>query len=153
RSRRAYFAWAAAIDGKNAPRDGRVPMQSHPVPTRLVHDRLAFALGGRRVEVLACTGAETTDSLLVWLPDDAILVTSNVFGALFGHFPTLVTLRGDRYRDPLPYVATLDRVRALDPALLVVGHGPPVVGRDVIRREVARTRAAVVHVHDAVVAA
>ena len=65
RSRRAYFAWAAAIDGKRAPQAGRVPVQSHPEPTILVDDRLAFDLGGRRVEVLACTGAETVDSLLV----------------------------------------------------------------------------------------
>jgi alkyl sulfatase BDS1-like metallo-beta-lactamase superfamily hydrolase len=37
--------------------------------------------------------------------------------------------------------------------MLLVGHGGPIVGRDVIRDELARMRAAVLDVHDAVVAA
>ncbi len=150
RSRRAYFAWAAAIDGK---RQAGAPPQSVATPTILVRDRLAIELGGRRVDVIACVGAETTDSLLVWLPAERICITSNLFGALFGHFPNLATIRGDRYRDPLPYAETLARVRDLDAEMLLVGHGPPIVGRDVIRTELDRTRDAVLYVHDAVVAA
>ena len=65
RSRRAYFAWAAAIDGKRTPQGGHVPVQSRPTPTILVADRFAFELGGRRMEVIACIGAEIVDSLLV----------------------------------------------------------------------------------------
>ena len=153
RSRRAYFAWAAAIDGKRTQVGGVVPVQSRPEPTVLVDDRTELDLGGRRVEIIACTGAETVDSLLVWLPAERICITSNVFGALFGHFPNLVTIRGDRYRDPLPYADTLAIVRELEPELLLVGHGGPIVGREVIRDELERMRAAVLHVHDAVVAA
>jgi alkyl sulfatase BDS1-like metallo-beta-lactamase superfamily hydrolase len=152
RSRRAYFAWAAAIDGKRGS-GGTPPVQSRPHPTIAVRDRFAFELGGLRVEVVACTGAETPDSLLVWLPQRRILVTSNVFSALFGHFPNLVTMRGDRYRDPLPYLATLALVRGLGAELLLVGHGPPIAGRDVIAAELARMEGAVRFVHDAVVAA
>jgi alkyl sulfatase BDS1-like metallo-beta-lactamase superfamily hydrolase len=150
RSRRAYFAWAAAIDGK---RRAGAPPQSPTTPTILVRDRLALELGGRRFEVIACSGAETTDSLLVWLPAERVCVTSNVFGALFGHFPNLATIRGDRYRDPLPYAETLALVRDLDAEMLLVGHGPPIVGRDAIRTELGRMRDAVLYVHDAVVAA
>ena len=75
RSRRAYFAWAAAIDGK---RGSGAPPQSRPEPTILVHDRLALELGGLRVEVIACTGAETVDSLLVWLPASRVCITPTV---------------------------------------------------------------------------
>jgi glyoxylase-like metal-dependent hydrolase (beta-lactamase superfamily II) len=150
RSRRAYFAWAAAIDGK---RSAGAPAPAPAEPTILVRDRLALELGGRRIEIIACTGAETTDSLLVWLPDERICITSNVFGALFGHFPNLATIRGDRYRDPLPYAATLELVRGLDAEMLLVGHGGPIVGRETIRAELERMRAAVLYVHDAVVAA
>jgi len=153
RSRRAYFAWAAAIDGKRGPQGGAAPVQSRPQPTILVDDRTTLELGDRRIEVIACTGAETVDSLLVWLPAERICITSNVFSALFGHFPNLVTIRGDRYRDPLLYADTIARVRDLEPELLLVGHGGPIVGRDVIRDELVRMRAAVLHVHDAVVAA
>src|SRR4029450_1583061 len=104
RSRRAYFAWAAAIDGK---RRAGGPAPSPAEPTVLVADRSPLELGGRRIDVIACTGAETTDSLLVWLPDERICITSNVFGALFGHFPNLATIRGDRYRDPRPSAETV----------------------------------------------
>ncbi|MEO8602242.1 MAG: MBL fold metallo-hydrolase [bacterium] len=153
RSRRAYFAWAAAIDGKRGSGSGPAPVQSRPQPTIAVRDRVAFDLGGLQVEVIACSGAETTDSLLVWLPERRILITSNIFSALFGHFPNLVTIRGDRYRDPLPYLDTLQLVRRLGAELLLVGHGPPIVGGAAIAAELARMEGAVRHVHDAVVAA
>lgn len=153
RTRRSYFAWASAIDGKSRPQGGQVPVQSRPQPTILVRDRFAFELGGLHVEVIACTGAETTDSLLVWLPSQRICITSNIFSALFGHFPNLVTIRGDRYRDPLPYVATLDVARGLGAEMLLIGHGGPIVGAATIRTELERMKGAILHVHAAVVAA
>jgi alkyl sulfatase BDS1-like metallo-beta-lactamase superfamily hydrolase len=64
-----------------------------------------------------------------------------------------VTIRGDRHRDALRYVETLDRLIALEADTLMVGHFDPVVGRALIRDELTRMRAAVLHVHDAVVAA
>jgi alkyl sulfatase BDS1-like metallo-beta-lactamase superfamily hydrolase len=91
--------------------------------------------------------------MLVWLPAQRICFTGNVFGALFGHFPNLVTIRGDRHRDALRYVETLDVLAGLGAETLMVGHFDPVVGRDRIRDEIARMRGAVLHVHDAVVAA
>jgi len=153
RQRRAYFAFAESIDRKQQPQGGRVPAQARPVPTITVQDRHTFELGGLRFELIAVAGAETEDSMLVWLPEHRICFTGNVFGALFGHFPNLVTIRGDRYRDALRYVETLDALLALDAEMLLVGHAGPVVGRDVIRAELQRMRAAVLHVHDAVVAA
>ena len=94
-----------------------------------VQDRYAFTLGGERFELIGCPGAETEDSLVVWLPERGICFTGNVFGALFGHFPNLVTIRGDRHRDALRYVETLERLIALDAETLLVGHFDPVVGR------------------------
>jgi alkyl sulfatase BDS1-like metallo-beta-lactamase superfamily hydrolase len=119
----------------------------------LFSDRFTFTLGGLRFELIAVSGAETEDSLLVWLPEHRICFTGNVFGALFGHFPNLVTIRGDRYRDALRYVETLDVLLGLEPELLCVGHFDPVAGADLIRGEVLRTKQAVLHVHDAVVEA
>jgi len=91
--------------------------------------------------------------MLVWLPDHRICFTGNVFGALFGHFPNLVTIRGDRHRDALRYVETLDVLLGLEPELLCVGHFEPVRGKDLIRSELVRMKQAVLHVHDAVVEA
>jgi glyoxylase-like metal-dependent hydrolase (beta-lactamase superfamily II) len=154
RARRSHFAFAESFERmRRAGAGGAPPVQSRPAPTIAVADRYAFELGGLHFEVIACDGAETEDSLLVWLPQQRICFTGNAMGALFGHFPNLVTIRGDRYRDPLKYVEVLDRLLALDAEMLCVGHFDPVVGRDRIRSELTRMKGAVLHVHDAIVAA
>ena len=128
-----------------------MPGQSRPEPTITFDDEYAFALGGLRFELHATPGGETTDSMVVFLPDHGICFAGNLFSALFGHFPNLVTIRGDRYRDPLRFVESLERVLALEPELLAVGHHDPVEGRALVRRELERVRDAVLHVHDEVV--
>jgi alkyl sulfatase BDS1-like metallo-beta-lactamase superfamily hydrolase len=154
RARRSMFAFADSIRAATKAAGGAAPPpQARPTPDVLFEGRYAFTLGGLRFELIGVAGAETEDSLLVWLPQHRICFTGNVFGALFGHFPNLVTIRGDRYRDPLKYVETLDVLLGLDAEMLCVGHAGPVVGRDVIRAEILRMRGAVLHVHDAVVAA
>ena len=151
RARRSAFAFAEAFRRMAGDGSGPPPVQSRPTPTITFDDRFAFTLGDERFELIGCPGAETEDSLVVWLPGRGICFTGNVFGALFGHFPNLVTIRGDRHRDALRYVETLDRLIALDAETLLVGHFGPVVGRAVVRRELERMKAAVLYVHDAVV--
>jgi glyoxylase-like metal-dependent hydrolase (beta-lactamase superfamily II) len=154
RARRSMFAFADSIRAAGKAAGGAPPPpQARPTPDVLFEGRYTFTLGGLRFELIGVSGAETEDSLVVWLPDHGICFTGNVFGALFGHFPNLVTIRGDRYRDPLKYVEALDLLLGLDAEMLCVGHGGPVQGRDVIRTEILRMRGAVLHVHDAVVAA
>ena len=154
RARRSMFAFADSIRAASQAVRGRPPPpQARPTPDVLFQDRFTFELGGLRFELIGVSGAETEDSLLVWLPQHRICFTGNVFGALFGHFPNLVTIRGDRYRDALRYVETLDVLLGLEPELLLTGHHGPVAGRETIRAELERMRRAVLHVHDAVVAA
>jgi alkyl sulfatase BDS1-like metallo-beta-lactamase superfamily hydrolase len=124
------------------------PPQDAPVPDVLVEDRLVFELGGMTFEVIAVPGAETNDSLIVWLPQHRICFTGNLFGCPFGHFPNLVTIRGDRYRDALVVAAAVDTVRALQPEMICYGHHAPVVGKALIRDELTALREAIHHVHD-----
>lgn len=126
-------------------------VQARPEPTRTFVERDAFDLGAVRFELVATPGGETTDSMCVWLPDERIAFVGNVFSALFGHFPNLVTLRGDRYRFALPFIESLERVVALEPELLLTGHFAPIRGAELIRRELLRVRDAVRFVHDATV--
>lgn len=152
RAMRSGFAFADAI--ANAFQyiqdniGGGIPPQSRPVPDITFDDRLELELGGLRMELLWTPGGETTDSMVIWLPDHAICFTGNLFSALFGHFPNLVTIRGDRYREALVFIDSLERVLALQPAVLLPGHGGPVVGADTIRKELTRLRDAVRYVHD-----
>ena len=127
-------------------------VQARPAPTRTFVDRYSFDLGGIRFELIATPGGETVDSMCVWLPGPRIAFVGNVFSALFGHFPNLVTLRGDRYRFALPFIDAVERVATLEPDLLLSGHFAPIRGRNLIRRELERLRDAVRFVHDATVA-
>jgi alkyl sulfatase BDS1-like metallo-beta-lactamase superfamily hydrolase len=76
------------------------------------------------------------------------LFTGNLFGPLFGHVPNLVTIRGDRYRDPIQYMESLDVVLAHAPDKLITGHFDPIVGADRITEEVTAMREAMQAVHD-----
>ena len=125
--------------------------QDRPTPDLLFDKRHEFSLGGLDIVLLAVPGAETNDSLVVWLPQHRIVFTGNLFGCPFGHFPNLVTIRGDRYRDALTCAAAAQAVLDLDAQLLVYGHHEPVVGADVIRAELTAWRDAVRYVHDEVV--
>ena len=155
RTGRSYFAFAEAIDAAGRDPDmrrlGGASRQSIPTPTRVFEDRDSLRLGDLEIELLWTPGGETRDSLIIWLPQHRICFTGNLFSALFGHIPNLVTIRGDRYRDALEFVASADRVLALEPELLLVGHGGPVQGAALIRSEIERVRDATQYLHDEVV--
>ena len=130
----------------------RLPGQSVPVVDLDFEDTLTLELGGRRMELISVPGGETTDSLVVWLPEERICLCGNTFGPLFGHIPNLVTIRGDRYRDALTAIASVERVRDLQPELLVTGHFDPIAGQKRINAELTRLRNAIQYVHDQTVA-
>jgi alkyl sulfatase BDS1-like metallo-beta-lactamase superfamily hydrolase len=126
---------------------GELPKQAVPTPDITFDDKYEFTLGGLRVELIAVPGAETNDSLVLWLPDLAMCV-GNLFGCLIGHIPNLVTVRGDRYRDALTCAAACDVVMDLNPRLLIPGHHGTIEGKELIQTELARIRDATLYVHD-----
>ena len=130
----------------------RLPGQSVPVVDLDFEDTLTLEVSGRRLELISVPGGETTDSLVVWLPDERICLCGNTFGPVFGHIPNLVTMRGDRYRDALTAIASVERVRDLKPDLLVTGHFEPIAGADRISAELTRLRDAIRYIHDQTVA-
>jgi glyoxylase-like metal-dependent hydrolase (beta-lactamase superfamily II) len=151
RSRNAAFAWIdailAAMDHARHHRGGPPP-QARPEPTITFDDVLDLEVGDRRLRLLSTPGGETTDSLIVWLPDEGTAFTGNLLGPLFGHVPNLVTIRGDRYRDALTYVESVDRLLELAPQRLVTGHFDPIDGAELITVELTRMRDATQWVHD-----
>ncbi len=158
RVRRSWPFWSDAIAKANTHVRARrtnaaapPPVQSTPTPDITFDDSYAFALGGTRFELYATPGGETVDSAVVWLPDQRVAFVGNLFSALFGHIPNLVTMRGDRLRFALPFIESADRVLALEPEVLCTGHFEPIVGADLIRTEITKVRDAVAYVHDAVV--
>lgn len=59
-----------------------------PVVDLDFEDTLTLELGGRRMELISVQGGETTDSLVVWLPDERICLCGNTFGPCSGTSPT-----------------------------------------------------------------
>jgi len=151
RSRNAAFAWIDAILAAVAYAESLgagATAQARPEPTTSFDDRLELTIGGRRLELLSVPGGETTDSLVIWLPDSRTAFTGNLFGPLFGHVPNLVTIRGDRYRDAPTHIASIERVLDLAPERLITGHFDPINGADRIAAEVTAMRDAMQWVHD-----
>jgi len=151
RVRNAAFAWMHAILAATAHArklGADATAQARPEPTITFEDRLEMTIGGRDFVLLSTPGGETTDSLVIWLPDSGTALTGNLFGALFGHVPNLVTMRGDRYRDALTYITSLETVLGLAPELLITGHFDPIEGPDRIATEVEAMRDVMQRVHD-----
>lgn len=121
---------------------------SFPEPTTTFDQRHTLTVGGRTFELAWTPGGETTDALVVWLPEDRILFTGNLFGPLFGHVPNLMTIRGDRYRDPILYIESLNTVLNYGPRRLITGHFTPIEGADRIAEEVTAMRDGMQAVHD-----
>jgi glyoxylase-like metal-dependent hydrolase (beta-lactamase superfamily II) len=142
--RRSGRLWAR----DRAPGTDPARLPPDPVPTVTFVDSHAFTLGGRRFELYSTPGGETTDSLVVWLPDERTVFTGNLTGPLFGHVPNLYTVRGDKIRSALAFIHSIDRVIALEPELLITGHGEPIRGAEEIRARLTLIRDATAYLRD-----
>jgi alkyl sulfatase BDS1-like metallo-beta-lactamase superfamily hydrolase len=124
------------------------------IPTREVRPDLivgdeghAFTLGGRRFEIHWTPGGETRSAVIVWLPQERVAIVGNLFGPLFGNHPNLNTLRGDKPRSALQFVASVKKLRALGPEQILTGH-EDIRGAQHIRETISRIIESVQWVHD-----
>jgi alkyl sulfatase BDS1-like metallo-beta-lactamase superfamily hydrolase len=148
--RRTAKLWGSVAATR--PAGGRAVLPPDPVPTITFDDIYSFTVGGMRVELYAVPGGETTDSLVVWLPDERVAFSGNMLGPMYRHVPNLYTVRGDKLRSALRYVESVDRLRALRPEVLITGHGDPIRGAERIHADLTVLRDAVQWVHDQTVA-
>ena len=151
RSRNSAFAWIdailAAMEHTRALGVEAAPSEV-PEPTVLFDEHLELTVGDRELVLLSTPGGETFDSLVIWLPGTRTLLSGNLTGPLFGHVPNLVTIRGDRYRDALTYIDSLEVLKELRPERLLTGHFDPIEGADRIAEEVDAMQEAMRWVHD-----
>jgi len=139
--RRSGKLWTGTIKR----RDIVVPVVE---PDIVVDGHYAFEVGGREFEVISTPGGEAPDAVVIWMPNERIVFTGNLFGPVFLSMPNLCTTRGDKPRSAKLYLECLDRVRKLGAELLITGHGEPIVGADRVRADLDRMHAAVSFVHD-----
>lgn len=145
----AQFQFAGGGGAAAAP-DPRVAAQSVGLlsiaPDITFRDTLDLDVGGVKLQLIHTPG-ETPDHLTVWAPHlKAAFLGDNFYES----FPNMYTLRGTRPRWPLEYIASLEKVLALEPEIVVPSHGPAIVGRDNIKAQLTKMRDAIVYVHEAV---
>ena len=100
-------------------------------PTVTFESGLRIDLGGRVVELKHLGRGNTGGAVVAWLPAERILVA----GDLVDH-PVPYAFAGY----PGEWVGTLDRLAALDPLLVVPGHGEVLRGKGYIERVAALLR-------------
>jgi glyoxylase-like metal-dependent hydrolase (beta-lactamase superfamily II) len=141
--RRIMRLWGAFMDVETAA--SQLPPE--PVLTDSFVDSHTLELGGRRFELYATPGGETTDALVVWMPEHRAVFIGNLMGPFFGHVPNLYTLRGDKIRSAMAFVHSVDRVIALAPDTLFNGHDV-FRGADHIQATLTKVRDATAYLRD-----
>ncbi|WP_062262143.1 MBL fold metallo-hydrolase [Endozoicomonas arenosclerae] len=109
-------------------------------------------LGGQEFVIIPTPGAEGDDNLVMWMPEKKALFTGDVFGPLFPMVPNLFTLRGERFRDPIDYIKSLDTMIALKPDMILPSHFEPVLGAEQIDNDLKRMREGTRYIHDETIA-
>ena len=113
-------------------------------PTDTFSDRLEVDIAGVRV-VLQHAPGETDDQLLVWLPEQKVLMPGDNF---YRAFPNLYTIRGTSYRDPKTWADSLDIMRRLGAEIMVPSHSRPIHGTEEVYRHLTDYRDAIRYVYD-----
>ncbi|MGG5819509.1 hypothetical protein [Falsiroseomonas sp. HW251] len=68
--------------------------------------------------------------MAVWIPNRGVLRRGD---DIYKSYRNLSLLRGLRLRPPETWIASLERMIAVDAAFLVEGHMRPILGRDEVR--------------------
>jgi alkyl sulfatase BDS1-like metallo-beta-lactamase superfamily hydrolase len=119
-----------ASHGLNSIAQGRqfnYPDYVYPVgqrrPDRVYDDTLSLTIGNERFELFHGLG-ETDDATFVWLPEHRILASGDF---VIWVFPNAGNPRKVQRYAP-DWAATLRRMQALKPEVLIPGHGPVIFG-------------------------
>lgn len=143
-----FFLQGADLDQMNAG-IGPLATAGRPgtfiAPTHTVGDYLKIEIAGVQLEILHVP-SEAPDELAVYLPESRVLIDTEVLQG--PTFPNLHTLRGTKFRDPVQWVKSIDKLRKLKAAYLVPTHGQPVHGEEKVEEVLRMTRDGIQYVHD-----
>ena len=97
------------------------------LPTVTYQDRLPITLGERKIEVLHYDRAVTPGDSFLYLPEEKILITGDLL-------INPVSFALSSY--PTGWLTTLERMEALDAAVIVPGHGAPLRDKALLRAHI-----------------
>lgn len=111
------------VMGRQFNQPGYTFPDNHRRPDQIYDETLSLTIGGQRFD-LAHGRGETDDATYVWLPEKRILVSGDF---VIWVFPNCGNPRKVQRFAP-DWANALRRMQALEPAVLVPGHGPVVFG-------------------------
>ncbi|MFC5697357.1 alkyl/aryl-sulfatase [Pseudomonas sp. GCM10022186] len=114
-------------------------------PTVTFKDRLDTRIAGLPVQFLHVP-SEAPDEIVLFLPENKVLISAEVTQG--PTLPNIHTLRGTKFRDPVVWVKSLDKLRDFQADYMVPLHGQPVSGKDKVEEVLRMTRDAIAYVHD-----
>ncbi|HLJ98214.1 MAG TPA: MBL fold metallo-hydrolase, partial [Gemmataceae bacterium] len=122
------------------------PIIGYVAPDILFDEKYELEEGGVRFELYHTQG-ETVDHLMVWLPQEKVLLPGDLF---YPSFPMLSSPMKP-VRPVTEWAESLERMRTFKPMHLVGSHGLPVHGCAEIDTTLANYAKAIRYVHDATV--
>lgn len=113
-------------------------------PTYIVEDEeIEVEIDGVTIEMVSAPG-ESEDNMVVWLPEKEVLICGDSY---YSGFPNFYSMWGDRPRDIVGWLETLEMLIEFDAAALIPGHTRPLMGKADIREILSNYRAAIEHVY------
>ena len=113
-------------------------------PTHTFEEELTIEEAGLKLKLVHAPG-ETDDQLFVWIDDKKILLPGD---NIYKTFPNLYTIRGTSYRDIKKWSSSIDKMRYLNPEIIIPSHTRPIKQKDTIRKILTNYRDAIQFVHD-----
>jgi alkyl sulfatase BDS1-like metallo-beta-lactamase superfamily hydrolase len=118
---------------------------SYVRPTVEIHEEVrTIELGGVPFTIHTTYPFDTDDTIFIWLPDRGAILHNH----FSDNFPNVYPIQGGRYRDPLPWLAGLDRMRRYRPEHLLSTNGAPSSGRETCMERLTVIQDALQFVHD-----
>jgi alkyl sulfatase BDS1-like metallo-beta-lactamase superfamily hydrolase len=141
------YRLTAGYNGRINQRQFSLPSIEWPLdyryPDVTYEQRLDLELGGRRLELHHDRG-ETDDHTWVWLPDERVLCTGDLF--IWASPNCGNPQKVQRY--PRDWAVALRTMAALEPELLLPGHGLPIVGAPRVRQALEESAELLELLHD-----
>ena len=113
-------------------------------PTNTFSGEKVLDFNGYKIKLIEAHG-ETTDTLLVWLPEDKTLHTGDDF---YRAAPNIYTIRGTTPRPVDQWINSIDKMRSLQPEHLIMGHTIPINGKNKILEILTNYRDAIQWMRD-----
>jgi glyoxylase-like metal-dependent hydrolase (beta-lactamase superfamily II) len=110
------------------------------IPNKTFRDTMTVRLGKREIQILHAEGITPGDTYL-WLPQEKVLVTGDI---LLDPYPFAI---GGSY--PAEWTATLKKFIAMQPAIVIPGHGDAQQGAALLERNLAMFEAVMADVRAA----